>query len=294
MRRAQSLNVKSSYNSLTSNSPFSQHNFHQIMQSCDELRQKLLATTLELEIMENVKRELMNLLKMAYQERDEARQELQKLVKKLTPPALFEVPSMMMIHAPTKANSSITESNSTSHVSSSVDSLLDSVSPPEFSNMNNINVDSHNLGGYLKQPSVQNNLCVSQKRTCDVGDEVIEYIAKGKVLPQKGNLLKAVMDAGPLLQTLLVAGPLPTWRNPPPLQNIKIPPLNVQDFVASNNNNNVNTLRKPMLAPSHYSTQPTTLNVSVVNNSFQMTSNATCKNLAPSRIPQSHQHLLRN
>ncbi|KAH1207778.1 hypothetical protein HKD37_15G041767 [Glycine soja] len=265
------------------------------MQSCDELRQKLLATTLELEIMENVKRELMNLLKMAYQERDEARQELQKLVKKLTPPALFEVPSMMMIHAPTKANSSITESNSTSHVSSSVDSLLDSVSPPEFSNMNNINVDSHNLGGYLKQPSVQNNLCVSQKRTCDVGDEVIEYIAKGKVLPQKGNLLKAVMDAGPLLQTLLVAGPLPTWRNPPPLQNIKIPPLNVQDFASNNNNvNTLNSLKKPMLAPSHYSTQPTTLNVSVVNNSFQMTSNATCKNLAPSRIPQSHQHLLRN
>ncbi|KAG4948166.1 hypothetical protein JHK82_041345 [Glycine max] len=264
-------------------------------ESCDELRQKLLATTLELEIMENVKRELMNLLKMAYQERDEARQELQKLVKKLTPPALFEVPSMMMIHAPTKANSSITESNSTSHVSSSVDSLLDSVSPPEFSNMNNINVDSHNLGGYLKQPSVQNNLCVSQKRTCDVGDEVIEYIAKGKVLPQKGNLLKAVMDAGPLLQTLLVAGPLPTWRNPPPLQNIKIPPLNVQDFASNNNNvNTLNSLKKPMLAPSHYSTQPTTLNVSVVNNSFQMTSNATCKNLAPSRIPQSHQHLLRN
>lgn len=267
-----------------------------------------MATTLELKTMENVKRELLNLLKMAYQERDEAREELQKLeareelqklVTKLTPSILFEVPSMMMIHAQTKANSSITESNSTSHVSSSVDSLLEAFSPQEFSNMNNNNiVESHNLGGYyLKQPSVQNmNMSVlSQKRTCDAGDQVIEYMAKGKVLPQKGNLLKAVMDAGPLLQTLLVAGPLPTWRNPPPLQNIKIPPLNVQDFASNNNNvNTLNSLKKPMLAPSHYSTQPTTLNVSVVNNSFQMTSNATCKNLAPSRIPQSHQHLLRN
>ncbi|KAG4961324.1 hypothetical protein AAZX31_13G314300 [Glycine max] len=279
-----------------SDSIFSYH------ESCDELRQKLLATTLELKTMENVKRELLNLLKMAYQERDEAREELQKLeareelqklVTKLTPSILFEVPSMMMIHAQTKANSSITESNSTSHVSSSVDSLLEAFSPQEFSNMNNNNiVESHNLGGYyLKQPSVQNmNMSVlSQKRTCDAGDQVIEYMAKGKVLPQKGNLLKAVMDAGPVLQTLHVAGPLPTWRNPPPLQNIKIPPLNVQDFVASNNNNNVNTLRKPMLAPSHYSTQP-----SMLNNSFQMASNANCKNLAPSRIPQSNQHLLRN
>ncbi|TKY66557.1 hypothetical protein E2542_SST09433 [Spatholobus suberectus] len=57
--------------------------------------------------MRNVKRELLNLLKMAYQERVEAREELQKLIKKLTPPTLVEVHSMMMIPAPTKANSSI-------------------------------------------------------------------------------------------------------------------------------------------------------------------------------------------
>ncbi|OMO87255.1 hypothetical protein COLO4_20722 [Corchorus olitorius] len=31
------------------------------------------------------------------------------------------------------------------------------------------------------------------------------------------------MEAGPLIQTLLVAGPFPRWRNPPPLQSFKIP-----------------------------------------------------------------------
>ncbi|CAJ1955788.1 unnamed protein product [Sphenostylis stenocarpa] len=258
-------------------------NFHQ---SCDELKQNLLATTLELETMKNVNKELINQLKMAYKERDEAREELQKLVKKLTSPTLVE----KMIPTPTK--SSITESNSPSHVSSPVDSLLDAVSPREFSNLNII-VDSHNNMAYhLKQPLVQNTR-VSQRRTCDVGDEVIEHLAKRRTLPQKGMLLKAVVDAGPLLKTLLVAGPLPTWRNPPSSQTIETPCLNVQD-IGSNNVNTFNSLQKPTLAfASSRSLQPSVLNVSVSNNNaLQMGSNATCKNLAPSRIPQGHQYLL--
>ncbi|CAH9130030.1 unnamed protein product [Cuscuta epithymum] len=46
-------------------------------------------------------------------------------------------------------------------------------------------------------------------------------------LPEKGKFLKAVMEAGPLLQTLLVAGPLPEWQRPPPyqLKSIDIPPF---------------------------------------------------------------------
>ncbi|XP_068476401.1 uncharacterized protein [Phaseolus vulgaris] len=258
--------------------------------SCDGLRQNLLATTLELESMKNVNMELMNRLKMAYKERDEAREELQKLFKKLTPPTLIEIPSCMMIPTPTK--SSITESNSPSYVSSPVDSLMEAVSPRDFSNMI---VDSHNNMAYhLNQPLVQNTR-VSQRRTCDVGDEVIEHLAKRKTLPQKGMLLKAVVDAGPLLKTLLLAGPLPTWRNPPSSQTIETPCLKVQDF-ASKNVNAFNSLQKPSLAfASSRSLQPSVFNVSAVNDSaLQMISNASCKNLAPSRIPQSHQYLLRN
>lgn len=45
-------------------------------------------------------------------------------------------------------------------------------------------------------------------------------------LPEKGELLQAVMKAGPLLHTLLLAGPLPEWRHPPPpLVAGEIPPV---------------------------------------------------------------------
>lgn len=46
----------------------------------------------------------------------------------------------------------------------------------------------------------------------------LELLAARRPLPQQGRLVQAVMEAGPLLQNLLVAGPLPRWRNPPPSQ----------------------------------------------------------------------------
>ena len=51
----------------------------------------------------------------------------------------------------------------------------------------------------------------------DRASMVIDKLVKRKPLPQKGGFLKAVMEAGPLLQTLLLAGPLPRWQNPPPM-----------------------------------------------------------------------------
>ncbi|XP_066346880.1 uncharacterized protein [Miscanthus floridulus] len=45
-------------------------------------------------------------------------------------------------------------------------------------------------------------------------------------LPEKGRLVEAVVSAGPLLQTLLLAGPLPRWRHPPPPAPADIPPFN--------------------------------------------------------------------
>lgn len=46
----------------------------------------------------------------------------------------------------------------------------------------------------------------------------LELLAAKRPLPHKGQLVQAVMEAGPLLQNLLLAGPLPRWRNPPPAQ----------------------------------------------------------------------------
>ncbi|KQJ81496.1 hypothetical protein BRADI_5g01120v3 [Brachypodium distachyon] len=55
------------------------------------------------------------------------------------------------------------------------------------------------------------------------------YAAEAEMaLPEKGRLVEAVVAAGPLLQTLLLAGPLPRWRHPPPPApaDMVIPPFN--------------------------------------------------------------------
>ncbi|XP_075495805.1 uncharacterized protein LOC142533077 [Primulina tabacum] len=53
-----------------------------------------------------------------------------------------------------------------------------------------------------------------------------KYWPCDKSLPQNGKFLQAVMDAGPLLHTLLLAGPLPRWQHPPPqLNSTDIPPV---------------------------------------------------------------------
>ncbi|XP_051212043.1 uncharacterized protein [Lolium perenne] len=53
-------------------------------------------------------------------------------------------------------------------------------------------------------------------------------MALARRLPEKGRLVEAVVSAGPLLQTLLLAGPLPRWRHPPPPApaDLVIPPFN--------------------------------------------------------------------
>ncbi|KAJ6895053.1 hypothetical protein NC651_021510 [Populus alba x Populus x berolinensis] len=117
---------------------------------------------------------------------------------------------------PAKANSSITESNSLSdtynhqsHGSSAVDSLLDAVSSPDFSSINM--ADSCHMGFVDKtlvqdyNGSIPTGLVAPAMAKIDPADDVIDKFAKGRVLPQKGKLLQAVMDTGPLLQTLLLA-----------------------------------------------------------------------------------------
>ncbi|KAF9594205.1 hypothetical protein IFM89_028862, partial [Coptis chinensis] len=64
----------------------------------------------------------------------------------------------------------------------------------------------------------------------------LAQLAPEKPLPEKGKFLEAVMKAGPLLQTLLLAGPLPQWRHPPPrLDSIEIPPVVIPSTPLSSN-----------------------------------------------------------
>ncbi|KAK1428755.1 hypothetical protein QVD17_17595 [Tagetes erecta] len=199
-------------------------------ENIDELKQKLFYTTLELEAAkaendEEMKRsrelmkQLLQSLKIACQERDEAKDQLQKLLNKINTSndqQLFKMTNPLTPNCfdrliPVKANSSFSESNSLSDAynrsASPVDSLFDPISSPEFSN---VNVEAPFVQDYD-----QNGLVNVQK--VDQATLVMEGMIKGKPLPQKGSLLEAVVEAGPLLQTLMLAGPLPRWRNPPSL-----------------------------------------------------------------------------
>ncbi|XP_039005053.1 uncharacterized protein LOC120132339 isoform X2 [Hibiscus syriacus] len=82
-------------------------------------------------------------------------------------------------------------------------------------------------------------------------------LATNRQLPEKGRLLQAVKDAGPLLQNLLLAGPLPQWQHPPPqLTSIEIPPVAIpspkQQFVKQEALNDVNGCLSKKRSPENY------------------------------------------
>ncbi|WMV56446.1 hypothetical protein MTR67_049831 [Solanum verrucosum] len=172
-------------------------------QTVDELRQKLLYTNVELEELKADKndevkknkeyvKQLIQMLKIVCEERDEARVQIQKLLNKLD--------SIVMMKS-TKANYSTDQySNSLSSETYNYhNSFFDSVASPECSN--NMAYD-HNVDSCVTQLAPKVEL-------------IIENLVKGKTLPQQGKLLQAVVETGPILQTLLVSGQLPQWRNPP-------------------------------------------------------------------------------
>ncbi|KAG5244398.1 E3 ubiquitin-protein ligase [Salix suchowensis] len=230
-------------------------------ETIDELKQKLMYTTIELESLkaeaneehrkhrEDVGR-LITMLKAASQERDEAKEHLQNILDKLIPSNPTE--SLTFLPQSQSGNPSITESNSLSdhthnhrsHGSSPVDSFFDAIACPDFSSINMGFASSTFVKEYDKS-SVSAGLEVPAVPGINPADAVIENFVKGKVLPQRGNLLQAVMETGPLLQTLLLAGPLPRWRNPPPLQPVKMLP------VSTINHNASFLAQKPLDSPSY-------------------------------------------
>ncbi|XP_010542617.1 PREDICTED: uncharacterized protein LOC104815768 [Tarenaya hassleriana] len=206
-------------------------------ESIDELRQKLQYTSFELEALkakadeetrlhrEEVKK-LLHLLKLACQDRDEAKDQFQRLLKKQI---ATDHDNVLAMPPNPKVNSSITESNSLSLGSPPVDSFFEPVTSPEFSDLNNVADPVHGFGfgnqaSDSRIPFSQNCHVSPSTVKIDPVDALIDKMVEGKALPVKGRLLKTVMESGPLLQTMLLAGPLPRWRNPPPLQqNFRVP-----------------------------------------------------------------------
>ncbi|KAF8010690.1 hypothetical protein BT93_J1367 [Corymbia citriodora subsp. variegata] len=212
--------------------------------SMDELKQMILCNTTELESektkafeetrknKENLKH-LLCLLKTAYQERDEARNQLQKLLRNITPSPCpsglhwsFLVP--LRANPATGRTHHASESNGyhLQHRSSASHFPLGMTPPSDFLNadMSGSSNDPCNVSctpGFLNSGGAD---------TVNRASDVIDDLVVGKALPEKGKFLQAVMKAGPLLQTLIWSGTLPRWRNPPPLKPFSIPPVNITGY----------------------------------------------------------------
>ncbi|XP_037482107.1 uncharacterized protein LOC119360675 isoform X1 [Triticum dicoccoides] len=187
----------------------------QPQESVEELKQSLLAATMELEVSkEELRRKeqsiakLADLVRQVAKERDDARDQVQQLLlaaaKQAAPP----------VHQPAPAlgTSSVTDSDC-SLVSSPVDPFFDPVTSSDRRRCG-----GGKLGAASPPPPAK------QQQLCGA-DAVLDMLAAKKPLPPRGRLLQSVMEAGPLLQNLLVAGPLPRWRNPPPVHALDTLPV---------------------------------------------------------------------
>ncbi|KAM0856463.1 hypothetical protein ACQ4PT_049077 [Festuca glaucescens] len=184
-------------------------------ESVEELKQSLLAATMELEASkEELRRKeqtiakLADLVRQVAKERDDARDQAQQL-------ALLAKQAAAPAHAtpqpPAMVTSSVTDSDC-SLVSSPVDPFFDPVTSS----------DRRRCGGNgkLSPPPP-----AKQQQQQFGADAVLDMLAGKRPLPPRGRFLQSVMEAGPLLQNLLVAGPLPRWRNPPPVHALDAVPV---------------------------------------------------------------------
>ncbi|KAJ4772961.1 enabled-like protein (DUF1635) [Rhynchospora pubera] len=184
-------------------------NLHQdpFPQNVDELKQKLLSKTWELKNLQATAAEelrkkdetihkLVNLVNLTKKERDEVKEQLNALLSCLSSKKQQHVGAV---------NSGLTES--------------DSLSDTQTRNNRHSYVSSPVESFYHADSSnITNAATTGVAASYDYGSIIIDELAKKRLLPEKGKLLQSVINAGPILQTLMVAGPLPTWRNPPPLQ----------------------------------------------------------------------------
>ncbi|EXB67887.1 hypothetical protein L484_008904 [Morus notabilis] len=144
---------------------------------------------------------LLSLLRSAWQERDEAQKErdearndLQALLNKILAlkPMTSDHHDVMIPKLP----------DFTNFYSPTLVEESDNISGTCYNLINNTNIaaEDHN------------------QRACSssAAAPMDRLVVEGKALPEKGRLLQAVLEAGPLLQTLLLA-PIPQWKNPPPL-----------------------------------------------------------------------------
>uniref|UniRef100_R7VYM3 Uncharacterized protein n=1 Tax=Aegilops tauschii TaxID=37682 RepID=R7VYM3_AEGTA len=180
------------------------HSTYPDQEIVEEVRRRLAAATAELEAAkEEVRRKeqsiaaLLELVRLTAEELDQLRQHLEQLRQKLQP---------------ARGRAATTTSSSSDSGASVPTFSPPAANPPTLleagTTVTAIAIDTRSAP-----------VAIDDDRT----EAVLEQLAAKRPLPQRGQLLQAVMEAGPLLENLLVAGPVPQWRNPPPVQPIPSP-----------------------------------------------------------------------
>ncbi|XWS08029.1 hypothetical protein CRYUN_Cryun41cG0041900 [Craigia yunnanensis] len=226
----------------------------------EELKHTLLFRTLELETTlisakeEIARREfelihLKDVLSRTMKERDEAQGRCQKLMLEKF---ILQQQLQQKEQQQQQVEQHQQDTASLSGVSSSEDE-----SKPGDSNKHNSSSDSNR--SIISSPSLDSiplpaHLPLQPKSP--LPQEALK-LAANRPLPEKGNLLQAVKDAGPLLQNLLLAGPLPQWQHPPPqLTSIDIPPVAIssptQHLINQDSFNNLNGCLSKKRGPENY------------------------------------------
>ncbi|XP_062002223.1 uncharacterized protein LOC133720046 [Rosa rugosa] len=204
-------------------------------ETIDELKYKLLSINYELESAqiranqevsknEEITKQLFHLLKVACRERDEAKDQLQQLLKMFLPIPAENETSPMFSEVNNENYPSLQKASNFSTVKESDVISKTSSYPTKY----NFAADSSNLGFSKNIAAVQGcdesvqvaTMSSSNSKIIDRADVLIDNIVRVRPLPKKGRLFQAVMENEALLQTLLVV-PLPKWKNPPPLPPLK-------------------------------------------------------------------------
>ncbi|KAI3748218.1 hypothetical protein L6452_11161 [Arctium lappa] len=186
--------------------------------STEELAQSLWSTTMELEatrirVQEEIKarddhlNQLKDLLNHTINERNEARNKYQSLL-------IDNLLLQQQFHHHGRYN----------HHQTTAAPPLSGVSSIEDDPITNCGFSSSDCEeSIISSPPIENPLQL-QPPPPPPQQEFRFPVVETKGLPEKGKFLEAVMKAAPLLQNLLLAGPLPHWRHPPPpLDTYKIP-----------------------------------------------------------------------
>lgn len=162
-------------------------------------------------------RQYYHLWRLAVQERDEAREHLKHSLAELS--ILQEHFNTILLSEEQQIPHYYSETTDeiTNHQNYSYNNFSDD-SPSRFSSASSMDLVSNST--VYSSPEICDSDCYSLQSNAfenrkDFETLVLEIIGLGRVLPEDGKFQQAVIEAGSLVESLFITGPIPKWRNPP-------------------------------------------------------------------------------